>query len=60
VADFLAENTLVVPKEMQFSFNQLFQRLSPIEQQIVLELSQFDQPVTREDLMEGLHLSSAE
>lgn len=60
MADFLAENTLVVPKEMQFSFNQLFQRLSPIEQQIVLELSQFDQPVTREDLMEGLHLSSAE
>jgi len=58
VAEFLAENTLVVPKEMQFSFNHLFQRLSPIEQQIVLELSQFDQPVTREDLMEGLHLSS--
>jgi NB-ARC domain len=58
VADFLAENTLVVPKEMQFSFNQLFQRLSPIEQQIVLELSQFDQPVTREELMEVLHLSS--
>ncbi|WP_434222763.1 NB-ARC domain-containing protein [Limnospira platensis CENA597] len=58
VADFLAENSLIITPEMQFGFQQLFERLSPIEQQLILELSQLDKPLTREDLTESLQLSS--
>lgn len=58
VAEFLAEDSLVITKEMRSHFNQLFNRLSPVEQKIVLELSKFDQPVSREDLRQHLDLSS--
>ncbi|CAD5914306.1 NB-ARC domain-containing protein [Planktothrix agardhii 1029] len=58
VAEFLAEDSLVITKEMRSHFNQLFNRLSPIEQEIVLVLSQFEQPVSREDLRQHLDLSS--
>jgi len=43
---------------MRSRFNQLFNRLSLIEQQLVLELSKIDQPVSRENLRESLDLSS--
>jgi hypothetical protein len=56
VADFLMENHLLITQDM--AFPQLFNRLSPIEQQVILALSKFDQPVTREDLIQGLDLSS--
>jgi hypothetical protein len=58
VTEFLGENNLVITKNMQISFHQIFNRLSPIEQQIVLELSKSHQPVSREDVREGLNLSS--
>ena len=60
VAEFLAENELVITQEMRSHFNQLFNRLSPIEQQIVLKLSQFEQSVSRETLRESLELSSTD
>jgi NB-ARC domain len=71
VADFLAENRStgilpvcgdkilpVVTNKTRSRLNQLFNRLSPIEQQLVLELSKIDQPVSRENLREKLDLSS--
>ncbi|CAD5981402.1 putative WD repeat-containing protein alr2800 [Planktothrix tepida] len=58
VAEFLAEDSLVITKEMRSHFNQLFNRLSPVEQKIVVELSKFDQPVSREELRQHLDLSS--
>jgi len=60
VAEFLAENELVITQEMRSQFNQLFHRLSPIEQQIVLKLSEFEQPLSRETLRESLELSSTD
>jgi len=60
VAEFLAENELVITQEMRSHFNQLFNRLSPIEQQIVLKLSQFEQPLSRETLRESVELSSTD
>lgn len=57
VAEFLGENSLVITKEMQVSLQQLFNRLSPIEQQITLALSQ-DQGLSREELRQRLDLSS--
>lgn len=65
VAEFLAENSStgivpVVTNKMRSHFNQLFNRLSPIEQQLVLELSKIDQPASRENLRESLDLSSTD
>jgi ABC-type oligopeptide transport system ATPase subunit len=48
----------VVTNKTRSRLNQLFNRLSPIEQQLVLELSKIDQPVSRENLREKLDLSS--
>ncbi|MDY7053851.1 AAA family ATPase [Limnospira fusiformis] len=56
VADFLEENRLLITQDMPLA--QLFNRLSPVEQQLVLALSKFCQPVTREDLIQALDLSS--
>ena len=58
VAEFLAEDSLVIPKDMQFEFHQLFNRLSPVERQLILELSKFVQGETRKKLIESLELSS--
>ncbi len=58
VAEFLAEDSLILTEEMKYRFSKLFHRLSPIEQQIVLELSKSNQPMSREDLRQGLELSS--
>ena len=58
VAEFLAENSLIITPNMQDNFHQLFNRLSPIEKQLVLELSKFEQPVSREYLKQTLDLSS--
>jgi hypothetical protein len=60
VAEFLAENSLIITKKMQSQLKQLFTRISPIEQQIVLQLSKFETPVSREELKETLDLSSME
>ncbi|MGB8686691.1 MAG: NB-ARC domain-containing protein [Microcoleus sp.] len=58
VAEFFADNSLIITKDMQYNFHQLFNRLSPREQQLVLELSKFDRPVSREYLRQSLDLSS--
>ncbi len=58
VDDFLAENNLVITKNMQIYFSQLFNRLSSIEQQIVLELSKFNQPISRENIKQNLDFSA--
>jgi NB-ARC domain len=60
VADFLAENSLIITQNMQSHFNDLFNRLSPIEQQIILELSKLEAPMSREDLKQKLPLSSVD
>lgn len=58
VADFLNEDSLIVTKDMKSRLTKLFKRLSPREQEIVLQLSKFEQPVSREDLRQSLSLSS--
>jgi hypothetical protein len=58
IDNFLDENNLVVTKNMQIYFSQVFNRLSSIEQQIVLELSKVNQPVSRENIKQNLDLSS--
>jgi len=75
VAEFLAENQNncgtgilpvnqinlpVIPTQIQTNLQLLFNRLSPIEQQIVIKLSNSDQLLSREDLKEKLDLSSTD
>ncbi|WP_231636841.1 hypothetical protein [Planktothricoides sp. SR001] len=48
---------MVITKEMQVALQQLFNRLSPSEQQLILALSQ-DQALSREELRQRLDLSS--
>jgi predicted transcriptional regulator len=43
---------------MQSHFQDIFHHLSPQEQQIVLELSKFENPISREELRQSLNLSS--
>ena len=57
VANFLSEG-LLLTEDMKYQLSELFNRLSTVEQQIVLEMSKSYQPVTREDLRESLSLSS--
>ena len=58
VADFLKEDSLIITKDMKPRLTELFKRLSPREQEIVLHLSKLDRPVSREDLRQSLSLSS--
>ena len=58
VSEFLTEDSLILTENMKYRFNELFERLSAIEQQIVLELSKYNQAGSREDLRQALSLSS--
>jgi hypothetical protein len=58
VAEFLAENTLHITNQMQSHFQTKFNHLSPIEQEIVLKLSQVETPILREELRQSLNLNS--
>ncbi|MCW6035403.1 AAA family ATPase [Spirulina subsalsa FACHB-351] len=58
VSDFLAENRVILTDEMKDQFRDLFQRLSPIEQQIALRLTEFEQPIDRNQLNAELSLPS--
>ncbi|MFM6038914.1 MAG: NB-ARC domain-containing protein [Sphaerospermopsis kisseleviana] len=64
VVEFLAENTLHITQQMQSHFQEIYNRLSPIEKQIVLYLSRFENPISREELrqtlIETLKLSSVD
>lgn len=60
VSEFLAENTLHITSKMQFYFREVFNHLSPIEQNIVLQLIQLKMPIFREDLRQSLNLSSVD
>jgi ABC-type dipeptide/oligopeptide/nickel transport system ATPase subunit len=60
VADFLAENTLHITNQMQSHFQETFHHLSPQEQKIVLQLSKFENPISREELRQSLNLSSVD
>ncbi|GET36469.1 NB-ARC domain-containing protein [Microseira wollei] len=58
VSEFLSEGSLLLTEDIKYNFNELFDRLSPSEQQIVLELSKYNKAVSREDLRQALSLSS--
>jgi hypothetical protein len=60
VSKFLAENSLIITKEIKNYCSKLFYRLSPIEQTIILQISKSDQPLSKEELNQNLTLSSTD
>jgi hypothetical protein len=60
VADFLAEEALILSNRMRSQFKLLFERLSIVEKEMVLALSKLGKPTSREDLKESLDLPSTE
>ncbi|KOR34818.1 ATPase domain-containing protein [Planktothricoides sp. SR001] len=57
VSDFLQAESLLLTEDMKFTIRELFDRLSALEQQIVLEISKSNQPVSREYLRKAVSLS---
>jgi hypothetical protein len=60
VSDFLAENELIITKDIQTNLQLLFKGLSLIEQKIVIKLSNSEQFLSREELKTSLDLSSTD
>jgi len=59
-AEFVREETLHLTEDIKFRLSELFERLTAVEQQILLELSKFNQPTSREELRQSLSLSSTD
>ena len=58
VSKFLTEEGLLLPEEISLKLTDIFSRLSPIELEIIREISKYNQPVSREDIRQALSLSS--
>jgi len=60
VAEFLAENTLIITETMQANLRAIFNRLSPLEKAIILQMSKLEQPISKEQLKLNLELSATD
>jgi ABC-type dipeptide/oligopeptide/nickel transport system ATPase subunit len=60
VSDFLQEKSLILTEDIKHSLTELYNRLSPIEKQIALELSRHEQAISRKDLRQSLSLLSTD
>ncbi|NET42196.1 NB-ARC domain-containing protein [Okeania sp. SIO2B3] len=58
VSNFLTEEGLLLIEEIRLKVAERFSRLSPIEQEIIREISKHNEPVSREYLKQSLSLSS--
>ena len=58
VSEFINENSFMLTEDMKDRMAGLFDRLSPVEQKIMKELSQASLPISRKKLRETLSLSS--
>lgn len=60
VDEFMAEGSFIFPEEMKRLWDSLWMRLSPVEKEISLKMSQAKAPISRDDLRNALTLSSLE
>ena len=58
VADFLAEDELIITQNITNKCQNLLNKLSTIEQEILLKISESEQPLSRQELSINLELSS--
>ncbi len=60
VSQLIAEGNLIITEEMKLLFDTSYQRMSDVEKQIVLKISQWDENISREDLKKSCSLSSTD
>jgi hypothetical protein len=58
VAEFTKENSLILTEDLKFLFDLIWLKLSDIEKEILLKVSQNNQPISREEIKQSLSLSS--
>ena len=56
VSNFLRKNTVIITEEIKSSLTKIYSRLSPIERQIILELSRYQQAQFKKDIEQSLSL----
>lgn len=60
VSEFLEDENIFITVKMQESLTKIFERLSSIEKQIILALSQQEKPISRNELKSNLDLSATD
>ena len=58
VAEFIKENSLILTEDFKTLFDLMWMRLSDVEKEILLKISQNDQPISRDEIKQLLSLSS--
>lgn len=58
VAEFLQENNLILTEDFKSLFNSIWMRLTDVEKQILLKISQNNEPICRDEIKKLLSLSS--
>lgn len=60
IAEFLQEQSLILTEDIKSNLDLTWERLTDIEKQTLLKISQNDQPLSREEIKKLLSLSSLE
>ncbi|MBS9382739.1 MAG: NACHT domain-containing protein [Dolichospermum sp. BR01] len=58
VAEFIKENSLILTEDFKTLFDLMWMRLSDVEKEILLKISQNDQSISRDEIKQLLSLSS--
>ncbi|NES73682.1 MAG: hypothetical protein F6K24_55090 [Okeania sp. SIO2D1] len=58
VSEFLNEDSLIITEDMKSRLSELFHRLSPPEQKLILRLSKSNESMSRDNLRQDLEVSS--
>jgi len=60
VSEFIQENNLILTEDFKSLFDSIWIRLSNIEKEILLKISQHDQPISRDEIKQSLSLLSTD
>jgi adenylate kinase family enzyme len=58
VIEFIKENSLILTEDFKTLFDSIWMRLSEVEKEILLKISQNEQPISRDEIKQLLSLSS--
>ncbi|MBD2690168.1 NB-ARC domain-containing protein [Anabaena catenula] len=58
VSEFIKENSLILTEDFKSLFDSIWIRLSDVEKEILLKISQNDHPISRDEIKQSLSLSS--
>ncbi|WP_371418167.1 NB-ARC domain-containing protein [Anabaena sp. UHCC 0253] len=60
VSEFIKENSLILTEDFKSLFDSIWMRLSEVEKEILLKISQYDQPISRDEIKQSLSLLSTD